>query len=129
MGLTLLVILRQKNCFDDVEVPPKVFDTLSRFNKAVDTNTTGSFFSGKEWERMFPDLAKFPQQLNMLRGRLPLLRFESHEDGVVRYLATRQSRERILNQMHSKSRTLINGVEFCLSVRQNSEAGIFNSKN
>jgi hypothetical protein len=106
------------NCFDDVIVTGVQASTYRRFNEAVDSNTTTAFFSGEEWKSLFPNLGKFPKQLEMLRNGLPLLRFESHADGVVHYLATRQSREQILDQTHGQSRRLIKGVEFGLSVRQ-----------
>ncbi len=106
----------KSNCFDDVVIKGYT-SALRRFDDAVLNNTTRDFFSGEEWKSVFPHLGNFPDQLDMLRGGLPLLRFKDDGGGAVRYLATRQSRDEIVKQMSGRRRKPISGVEFCLSVR------------
>jgi len=105
------------NQFDEVIVEGRGRTALSHLDEAILRDATVSFFSGDEWKIVFPHLDKFPKQLNLLRDGLPLLRLESPEKGVVRYLGTRQTREQIANQMRVKKKTPIKGVEFCLTVR------------
>lgn len=107
------------NCFDEVVIESGPSMSAYRLlDESVDKGTTATFFTGEEWKKVFPDLDKFPKQLDMLRNGLPLLRFESSTKGLVRYVATRQSREEILSQTRGKGPTPISGVEFALSVRQ-----------
>jgi hypothetical protein len=105
----------KSNCFDEIVATPK---NLALLNEAIDKRTTRTFFGGDEWRKVFPDLDKFPKQLEMLRDGLPLLRFESETKGLVRYVATRQTREEILRQTHGKEQKPIAGVEFALPVRE-----------
>jgi hypothetical protein len=108
------------NCFDDIVIMARA--TAERFNAAVNSGTTAMFFSGDEWRPLFPGLARFPRQLELLRNGIPLLRFESRAQGVTRYLATRLTREQIAEQMRGDVPVRIQGVEFCLTIRLAGEA-------
>lgn len=105
------------NCYDDVIVTPSALGAYHLLDESVARGTTAAFFAGEGYNKVFPDFGKFPKHVNMLRNGLPLLRLESGKKGLVYYVATRQSREKILAQMRAKSGP-ISGVEFAIPVRQ-----------
>lgn len=107
------------NCFDDVVIKPSlVTGSLRRLDEAINNHTTAAYFSGDDWKNIFPQFGNFPKQLAMLRGGLPLLRFERQEGSAVRYIATRQTRDQIMMQIRGPKRKPIRGVAFCLTVRR-----------
>jgi hypothetical protein len=117
-GESMACVAPMTNCYDDVVVKPAAKQALRLLDESVDKGTTATFFAGEEWKKIFPGFEKHPKDLDMLRKGLPLLRFESDTKGLIRYVATRQSREAILNQTHGKTPKPISGVEFALTVRQ-----------
>lgn len=104
------------NCFDDVVVTPAAA-SLAALDRAVDTGRTAQFFSGREWRAIFPGLQQNQRQLQMLQRGMPLVRFEN-EPNVVRYVATRMTREALLAQTRPGTQVTVGGVEFCLTVRK-----------
>jgi hypothetical protein len=107
-------------CLPDVVVTPHYEQhrlALQNFEEAVNSGSTGAYFTSDRWTYLLPALKNHPKLLEILRSGIPVVRLD-RPNGKRFYVATRLSRDELLRRIAARSKNrILEGVEVCIPVK------------